>query len=71
MTIVSDERVSDERLSIGGLMRCCVETWDEAMRTARGWQDGDTLQCKYTTSEYHRMVREDGLWSWSFPKEEA
>lgn len=58
--------VSGERLHTGGLMRCCVASWDAAMGTARGWQDGDVIECIHDDS--HRMVREDGVWSWAFPR---
>lgn len=64
---MSDTRpeVSDERLHTGGLMRCCVASWGAAMGTARGWQDGDRIQCKYAPDdEWHRMVRVDGTWEW-------
>jgi len=62
--------VSDERLHTGGLMRCCIASWEAAMGTARGWQDGDVIHCRYATDDdSHRMVREAGVWSWAFPRQ--
>ena len=60
--------VSDERLHVGGLMRCCTDSWDREVGTARRWQDGDVITCHHTDDDIsHRMVREDGIWSWAMP----
>lgn len=55
-----------ERLEIGGLYRCCTDTWHRAMAEInKNYQDGDTIQCDYTTDSTHQMVRLGGRWRWN------
>lgn len=54
----------DKRLPIfiGGLMRCCVATWDVYTGPS---DEGTILQCRYNPdAEDHRMVVEAGGWRW-------
>jgi hypothetical protein len=53
-------------LRIGGVMRCCIATLDEAIVTEN---EGDTLHCRWCKSQLR--VR-DGAWEWdaeAYPKE--
>lgn len=45
----------------GGLMRCCVATYEEIAPPAGMAKDGDTLRCNWCSS---RMVLRDGAWEW-------
>lgn len=55
-------------LRIGGLLRCCVDTWDRA--AAEGKLDdipvGGYLQCMYAPEHAdHRITRFEGdVWGW-------
>jgi hypothetical protein len=54
----------DSRLSIriGGLMRCCVGTWQEY----DGPEDeGTVLPCLYCSSS---MIVREGAWEWNHPR---
>ncbi len=52
------------RLRIGGLMRCCIETWEEEI-VGRIAPVETVIQCKYTDNLSHRMeLVGDGVWEW-------
>lgn len=53
-------------LKIGGLLRCCVETWREIAPDAIDTSEGDTLACSYCTGS---MIVRGGYWVWNRPKE--
>ncbi len=61
-----------DRVRIGGLMRCCLETIDDLYpdgRTAIA-TEGQALQCKYAPDNpEHRMIFRDGAWEWDHPRE--
>lgn len=52
-------------LMIGGLLRCCVQTWDEA--TLEVQQSADTLKCIHCKKV--TMKREGDTWRWVGPTE--
>ena len=44
--------MSTESIYQGGLLRCCLQTWDKAMNIRpSGWLDGDILTCEYCDSQ--------------------
>lgn len=57
--------MSEELIYPGGLMRCCLQTWDIAIKVRpAGWIDGDILTCKYCDSQ---MIRTNDVWRWDRP----
>jgi hypothetical protein len=54
------------QLAIGGLMRCCTSTLDEWIveHAEEETVEGQTLQCKYTDNEFHRMILKKNVWQW-------
>ena len=60
-----------ERLAIGGLMRCCTDTWAGVVETIPDPQDGEVIRCRYQPDDpTHRMVRDGGIWKWAGPSED-
>ena len=66
--------LTTERLNLGGLMRCCTDSWRAAMAAwsethARPPVDGDIITCEYVTGPvagaWHQMERVAGRWYWS------
>jgi hypothetical protein len=49
------------RLFIGGLMRCCIETWDEKVKDAPQ-TEGQIIPCNWCESS---MIFKDGAWRWN------
>ena len=67
---MTDEK--GEVIHTGGLMRCCTGTWSDTMTEwddvhSQPPKDGDTIQCKYSDDEWHKMIRVDGVWQWDTP----
>lgn len=69
---MEEKRRSSDRVRIGGLMRCCIETIGDlypggpAMLAA----EGQRLQCKYAPDNpEHRMRFRDGAWEWDHDRE--
>jgi len=60
------------QIRIGGLMRCCTHTIDEAMQEAKDPpKEGDLLRCQYCRDE-SGMRFHDGAWEWAYdPKKES
>jgi hypothetical protein len=58
---MTDRPVTDPRIRIGGVMRCCVDRpqWPTDPT------DGDTLVCPHGCSE--RLVYSAGVWEWYRP----
>lgn len=55
-----------EKLYIGGLMRCCLGTWeDERGGKTDKPQEGDVIECKYCDG---KIVYQGDGWRW---KDEA
>lgn len=55
------------RVRHGGLLRCCLQSLDDAMvATETPPKDGDTVKCQYCSDEYG-MVFRDGAWQWAAP----
>jgi hypothetical protein len=52
-------------ICIGGLMRCCLKTYDDIAPSVGMASEGDTLQCSYTDSSLHSMRLRDGAWEWN------
>ena len=52
--------MSEQRVRLGGLMRCCIEsiTGENSASPA----EGDTLQCGWCSSEVRFR---DGAWEWA------
>ena len=49
----------------GGLLRCCLQTLDDAMVAAeQPPQEGDRLRCAYCKDEAG-MVFKGGAWQWA------
>lgn len=48
-------------LLIGGVMRCCIDTYENTAPSAQHTQEGDTLPCAYCTS---RLIVSGGYWGW-------
>lgn len=48
-------------IRIGGLMRCCIQTYDTIAPSAEMTKNGDTLQCNWCSS---RMIVRDEAWEW-------
>ncbi len=56
------------RVRQGGLMRCCLQSLDDAMVAASAQpKEGDTARCAYCDDEYG-MVFRDGAWQWAKPE---
>lgn len=58
------------KVRLGGLMRCCLATLDEAMlATDTVPKEGDRLACKYhDKGDGDTMVFHDNAWEWVGPK---
>lgn len=53
------------QLRMGGLMRCCIGTWQVAEKPT---EIGRVLQCQYSDGPLHRMIlAPDGVWEWFHP----
>ena len=53
----------------GGLLRCCLQSLDDAMVAATDPpKEGDTLDCRWCSGEFG-MVFRDGSWEWAAPKQ--
>lgn len=53
--------MAEERLRIGGLMRCCTGTWEKARN--EGALTGQTsLGCQYCSGGMQKA--DDGIWEW-------
>lgn len=52
-----------DRVKIGGLMRCCLQTLDDYYPDgpADKASDGEVLPCKWCS---HSMIFEAGAWRW-------
>ena len=48
------------RLAHGGLMRCCVETWD--MHPLLPKEEGSRIECTYCGSGM--VLKKDNIWHW-------
>ena len=49
----------------GGLMRCCLQSLDDAIGKAKQRPtEGDTLRCKWCSDEFG-MVFKGGAWRWA------
>lgn len=58
---------TSDKIRIGGLMRCCIETVNilYAENPGMAATEGQTLQCKYAPEDPdHRMRFRDGAWEW-------
>jgi hypothetical protein len=65
---VSEARPANERaLRHGGLMRCCIATWQE---TTTPTVIGDHLSCNYESDPNNEqmVVAADGVWEWRGPR---
>lgn len=52
----------------GGLMRCCLQSLDDAMvATTKPPKEGDKMRCQFCSDEFG-MVFRDGKWEWAAPK---
>jgi hypothetical protein len=60
----------EHRLRIGGVMRCCLQTWQVSKVTGAldDAEPGDLLPCRYCDQTL--MLAEDGIWEWNHPKPE-
>jgi hypothetical protein len=52
-------------IRIGGLMRCCIQSYENAAPTAENTAEGDVLACAWCSSS---MVVRDGAWEWNHPR---
>lgn len=61
---MTDDILNDEPLpiAIGGLFRCCVQTWREIAPGASMTSEGDTLSCSYCNDS---MTVRNGEWQWT------
>lgn len=48
----------NERILIGGLLRCCIQTLNKRTKPAA---DKEVVQCEYCD---HRMVYRNEAWEW-------
>ena len=57
----------ENELRIGGLMRCCTETWGNTENLPT--EVGSILQCRYAPDDStHQMILgADGIWEWLRP----
>jgi hypothetical protein len=58
------------RLRIGGLMRCCIASFDHAVANrALPSKIGATLDCEYHPAPGNAAMRlaADGVWEWNSP----
>jgi len=53
--------ITKPRLFIGGLMRCCTETWDEKVENVPQ-EEGQIIPCNWCESS---MIFKDGTWRWN------
>ena len=54
-----------DRIRIGGLMRCCIES----IQAAPGGREGDVIPCKYHPQDGDQARFTDGAWEWIRPAE--
>lgn len=60
-------QTDNDRIEIGGMMRCCSETISDLYPDGPGRvaTEGQTLQCKYVPDrDTHRVIFRDGYWRW-------
>ena len=66
--------ITNYRIRIGGLMRCCTSSVNDAMADAEvAPKEGDTLRCKWAKDDpedLHRMIFHNGAWEWDRPRRE-
>jgi len=48
-------------LLVGGVMRCCINTYEGIAPPAEHTAEGDTLPCSYCDS---RLIVHAGMWGW-------
>lgn len=48
-------------IRIGGVMRCCIATYEELAPPSHMTKEGDTLSCNWCSS---RLIMRDGGWEW-------
>jgi len=53
-----------DKIKIGGLLRCCIETIDDLYAQGPGHRaaEGDVLPCKYCS---HSVTFRSGAWEWN------
>lgn len=56
-----DENDKPLRLHIGGVLRCCIETYNRRAPAAADTNEGDTLPCDHCSS---RLTVQNGYWRW-------
>lgn len=55
-----------ERVKIGGLMRCCTQTLAEYLQNAtEPSKEGQTLDCKHEQAGNAQMIFRNGAWEWN------
>lgn len=61
------------RVNHGGLMRCCLQSLDNAMvkHDAQMTEpaEGDIVRCEWCSDEFG-MVLKNGSWRWARPRDE-
>lgn len=65
--VTPEARGENDRVRIGGLMRCCTETIGDLYPDgpAQVAIEGQQLSCKYNPKmQNHRMIFHDGAWEW-------
>lgn len=48
-------------LLIGGVLRCCIQTYERTAPAAADTNDGDVLPCAHCNS---RLIVQAGYWGW-------
>lgn len=63
---------TNDRVHIGGLMRCCLDTIDDLYPDgpAKVAREGQELHCKYAPDDdTHKMIFRHGCWQWDHEAE--
>ncbi|MDP3794197.1 MAG: hypothetical protein Q8R07_05640 [Candidatus Uhrbacteria bacterium] len=63
MTTLTPSHPRTLPLRQGGVMRCCVQTLDNALFYHE--KEGDVLPCRYCSSS---LIVRDGAWEWNSPQ---
>ena len=57
-------KLNETKVSIGGLMRCCLDTID-TLDTTVDYPDGHIIDCKHETKGNKNIILKDGIWQWN------
>ena len=57
-------KLNETKISIGGLMRCCIATIEE-QDPDKEYKNGDIIDCKFEEGGNKNIILKDGIWQWN------